>query len=153
MLFGEICNHRMETGSQNRVAIVAASSKEIGRATALALALALALAAEGTKLALCAMAIYSTRSQRKHETCTASKSIPIPLTLQKMIAWANSSRLLPPASRPSLLRCSLAPETAVRHLVAHVPQILESRSVDECRFECGASPRRISCHALHARQI
>ena len=38
----------METGLQNRVAIVAASSKGIGRATALA------LAAEGTKLALCA---------------------------------------------------------------------------------------------------
>jgi 3-oxoacyl-[acyl-carrier protein] reductase len=45
MLFGEICTHRMETGLQNRVAIVAASSKEIGRATA--------LAAESTKLALC----------------------------------------------------------------------------------------------------
>ena len=38
----------METGLRNRVAIVAASSKGIGRATALA------LAAEGTKLALCA---------------------------------------------------------------------------------------------------
>jgi 3-oxoacyl-[acyl-carrier protein] reductase len=48
MLFGEIYTHRMETGLQNRVAIVAASSKGIGRATALA------LAAEGTKLALCA---------------------------------------------------------------------------------------------------
>jgi short-subunit dehydrogenase len=46
MLFGEICTHRMETGLQNRVAIVAASSKEIGRATV--------RAAEGTKLALCA---------------------------------------------------------------------------------------------------
>jgi 3-oxoacyl-[acyl-carrier protein] reductase len=40
--------HDMETGLQHRVAIVAASSKGIGRATALA------LAAEGTKLALCA---------------------------------------------------------------------------------------------------
>ncbi len=38
----------METGLRNRVAIVAASSKGIGRATALA------LAAEGTHLALCA---------------------------------------------------------------------------------------------------
>src|SRR5665213_3435369 len=40
--------HFMETGLRNRVAIVAASSKGIGRATALA------LAAEGAHLALCA---------------------------------------------------------------------------------------------------
>jgi 3-oxoacyl-[acyl-carrier protein] reductase len=44
----ETYTHDMETGLQHRVAIVAASSKGIGRATALA------LAAEGTKLALCA---------------------------------------------------------------------------------------------------
>ena len=40
--------HRMDTGLRNRVAIVAASSKGIGRSTALA------LAAEGAHLALCA---------------------------------------------------------------------------------------------------
>jgi 3-oxoacyl-[acyl-carrier protein] reductase len=44
----ETYTHDMETGLQHRVAIVAASSKGIGRATALA------FAAEGTKLALCA---------------------------------------------------------------------------------------------------
>jgi 3-oxoacyl-[acyl-carrier protein] reductase len=44
----ETYTYDMETGLQHRVAIVAASSKGIGRATALA------LAAEGTKLALCA---------------------------------------------------------------------------------------------------
>lgn len=43
-----IYTHSMETGLRNRVAIVAASSKGIGRAAALA------LAAEGANLALCA---------------------------------------------------------------------------------------------------
>ena len=44
----DIYTHPMETGLRNRVAIVAASSKGIGRATALA------FAAEGANLAICA---------------------------------------------------------------------------------------------------
>jgi len=64
----------METGLKNRVAIVAASSQGIGRATAEA------FAAEGCRVAMCA---------RNKESLTAAAEKSTAITIQK--SWPNPS--------------------------------------------------------------